>query len=723
MAAFTFFNNFTSGEVSPRIYPRTDLVQRKNGAKRLENALPTVSGGWIGRPGTRFVCACKYAARITRLIPFKYSIDQTYVIELGDRYMRFITNGGRLEDTSQNVTGTGLGASSRVRITKATHGYSSGNFVAVRSILGTYEANGDWEIVVIDADNFDLVGSVYTRAYTSGGTVARIIEIVSPYTAAQLEDVQYAPDADLMYFVHPDVRQQVLTRTSATTFTIGDLDLIGGPFNDLNPTDSHTMTASATTGAITVTSSTAYFVAAMVGHLMRIGSTVSGVQGYVEITGFTNSTRVNATVIKQLSTALATSIWNLGAFGPYTGYPRTVSWFDQRLMFGGTDFQPQTCWLSATTRVRDFSIGTAASDAVTFSLRTDEVNDIQWVASSSDLIIGASGGEHKASGGNNDVLSPTSTIARQQTAYGSKKIRPVKIGDLVIHVQRGGDRLRQVSFSFDKDQYISNDLTLLAQHLFEDAEITDLSFQLQPDPILWTVLASGELRSCTILPEQNVVAFARHTFAGAFVKRCVSLPRRASTKDETYIAISRKINSIPVQYIEVFDYDLQVDCGLSATFGSPVSGVSGLAHLEGETVRIACDGAVYEDQTVSANAIDFKDTENTATAVQVGLGFVPTCILLSPEWELQTGPTFGRKKCYNKVHIFTNDTQYLAVNGEVSEARSSEDFMDAAPTVAANGIHEFAPSGSAAELHLTITQPDPLYVSVVGVYGECTIGD
>ena len=721
---FTFFNNFTSGEVAPRIYPRIDLVQRKNGAKQLLNALPTVHGGFIGRPGTRFVCKTKFSDKVTRLLPFKYSIDQTYLIELGDQYMRFITQGGRLEEAATTITGAADNGSGLIRITtSAAHGYSNGNFIAVRSVLGTVEANNDWSISGVTGTTFDLVGSTFTNAWTSGGTANKIIEVSSPYTEAQLEDVYYTPDSDLLYMVHPDVTPKVLTRTSATTFTITDLELIGGPFNDLNLDETHTMTASATTGAITITSSTAYFASTMVGQLIRIGGAVSSVQGYAEITGFTSTTVVNATVIKTLSTISATATWALGAFGAYTGYPKTVSWFDQRLVFGGTDTQPQTVWCSATTRVLEFSVGTTASDAVTFTIRTEDVNDIQWIASSSDMIIGTSGGEHKVTGGNQEAISPTNVISRQQTAYGSNAIRPLKIGDLVLHVQRGGERVRQVTFSFDKDKYISNDLTLLAYHLFADNTVVDMSFQLQPDPIAWFVLNSGVMRSCTLLPDQNVAAFAQHTFTNGLVERVLSLPRAANTEDETYILVARTIDSAAVKYIELFDTSLYVDCGLSGTFSPAATTIRGLAHLEGQTVRVNGDGAVYNDAVVSDNAITFGTGEVAASVVQVGLGFVPTCELLSPEWETAEGPTFGRKKAYNKVLIFTNDTMTMAINGDSAEARDFSDNMDSAPVVNANGVFQFAALGNAEQLHITITQPDPIFVGVTGIYGECTLGD
>lgn len=722
---YTFYNNFTAGEVSKRIYPRIDLVQRKNGCVRLENALPTVQGGVIRRPGTRFVCKAKYADKITRLIPFRYSVDQTYTIEFGHLYMRFITNGGRLEHTPQTITGVDVGPGGTIRITVVGHGYSNGDPLAIRGVLGAVEANGDWVATNVTADTFDLVDSDFNLPWTSGGTVAEIVELAHPYEETDLDEVNYTHDSDLLYFVHPDVEPSVLTRTSATTFTFAGLDLIGGPFNDLNLDATHTMTPSATTGAITVTASAAYFTADMVGHLMRIGSGVGtpAVQGYVSITGYTDPTVVNATVIQTLSGTAATIQWALSAFGPATGYPKVVTWFDQRLIFLGTDTQPYSGWASSTARQLDFSVGTTASDAVSFSIRGDEVNDILWAMSSTELLIGTTGGEHKLTGGNNEPLSPTNGIARQQTAYGSSGVRPVKIGDMVLHVQRGGERIRAVAFSFDKDRYISDDLTLFASHLFKGHGIIDMAFQLQPEPILWIVTSDGLLRSSTMLPEHQVIGFAQHPFPNALVKRCLSQPQRAQTDDETYLLLARTINGQAVQYIEVMDDELYVDCGLSTTLGAAASSLSGLAHLEGELVRIHADGAVYVSKTVTANAVTFEETEPDATYIQVGFDSVPTVIPMSPEWELQTGPTYGRSKSFGNVQVFTLDSPYVTLNGTASEARSTTDLMDTAVVGEANGVHRFGTLGNAVQLHIEISQPDPVPFHVVGIYGEAQIGE
>jgi hypothetical protein len=89
-------SNFTAGEISPRLYGRTDIDRYGNAAKTLLNAYPVIHGGAKRRDGTRFLQATKISAKKSRLIPFVYSRDDAYMLEFGDSYLRVFKNTGRL---------------------------------------------------------------------------------------------------------------------------------------------------------------------------------------------------------------------------------------------------------------------------------------------------------------------------------------------------------------------------------------------------------------------------------------------------------------------------------------------------------------------------------------------------------------------------------------------------------------------------------------------------
>ena len=90
-------NSFSSGELSPRLMGRTDSPKYATGCEVMENFMALPHGGAKRRGGTRFINEVKDSTHTTRLISFEYSVDQTYVLEFGNNYIRFYTNGGQVQ--------------------------------------------------------------------------------------------------------------------------------------------------------------------------------------------------------------------------------------------------------------------------------------------------------------------------------------------------------------------------------------------------------------------------------------------------------------------------------------------------------------------------------------------------------------------------------------------------------------------------------------------------
>jgi len=94
--------NFTAGELTQRLFGRTDLGRYDNGATTVENFLVQPHGGLSRRPGTRYIAEVKTSSAKTRLIRFQFNVEQVYVIEMGNNYMRFYKDGGQIVDGSSN---------------------------------------------------------------------------------------------------------------------------------------------------------------------------------------------------------------------------------------------------------------------------------------------------------------------------------------------------------------------------------------------------------------------------------------------------------------------------------------------------------------------------------------------------------------------------------------------------------------------------------------------
>ena len=96
--------NFTRGEISPRLIGQVDLSAYKNSVETLENMTVFPQGGTTRRGGTRFVTEVKDSSAITRLIPFEFNVEQAYVLEFGEQYIRFYKDNGQIVEADKTIT-------------------------------------------------------------------------------------------------------------------------------------------------------------------------------------------------------------------------------------------------------------------------------------------------------------------------------------------------------------------------------------------------------------------------------------------------------------------------------------------------------------------------------------------------------------------------------------------------------------------------------------------
>lgn len=454
--------NFTAGEFSPAVYGRVDIQRYPNGAKKIENFMLQPQGGIVRRSGTMFSDEAKDSSKKTRVVNFEFSTEQAYVIEFGDLYVRFYKDEGQITSI-KNITGTASGSGGKVRITSVGHGFSTGNTVTIAGVGGTTEANGTWIITKIDADNFDLTGTTYVHAYTSGGTATAIVEISTPYTEDEIFDISFTQSADILYICHENHWPRKLSRTSHTEWTLTEVAKKDGPYLDMNEDEAVSITASALTGTgISLTSTGTPFTADHVGSIWRLeessasknneweadvsysagdrviykgiiyeadNSATSGDrppihekgtesdggvdwiylhQGYgvVEIKTFVDTDEVTADVVSTLpnSATSGTIRWREGAWSAERGYPRCVCFFEERLVFAGTPHQPQTTWMSRSGDYEVFSPTVQDgkvldTTAITYTIASNKVNAIQWMSSGSVLVFGTAGEEWQAFSG------------------------------------------------------------------------------------------------------------------------------------------------------------------------------------------------------------------------------------------------------------------------------------------------------------------------------------
>ena len=250
MTASVVQGSFAAGEVSPSFWGHIEHAKFHVACSTMRNMFASIRGGAYSRAGTLFCGQAKQPASAgstpPRIIPFQFRINQAYVLELGDSYVRFISNGGYVTEAPFAVTGATQ--ANPCALTVPGHNFANGDWIFVAGILGMTQLDG-LEFIVENVsgstltltDTFGIpVNSLAFGAYASGGTAARIYTLASPYAAGDLPYLKYAQSADLMSLV--------LSNPSAgTEYAPQDLDRLAAADWTLAPTDFGTSIAAPAT--------------------------------------------------------------------------------------------------------------------------------------------------------------------------------------------------------------------------------------------------------------------------------------------------------------------------------------------------------------------------------------------------------------------------------------------------------------------------------------------
>jgi hypothetical protein len=338
-------------------------------------------------------------------------------------------------------------------------------------------------------------------------------------------------------------------------------------------------------------------------------------------TGHTNFTLATVSFTETSTTHLLNGTGN---------YPKCVSFFEQRLVFAGTINNPQTLWFSKSGDYENFTTGTADADAMIYTIASNQVNAIESIKATRTLIVMTTGGEFTVtSGATQDPITPTNLNIRKQSNYGSAGVDAVSVGNSTLFLQRAKRKIRELAYNFDSDSYVAPDLTILAEHI-TDSGVVQMDYQQEPFSIVWCVRDDGKLVGLTYNRLQDVVAWHGHDFGGTDAKcKSVAVIDIDTAEDQVYVIVERTIDGATkkyVEYLSTYDFNSSltefhfVDSGLAYS-GSSTTTLSGLSHLEGQTVKVIVDGATHPDRTVSSGSISL---ERSATTAKVGLGFIST---------------------------------------------------------------------------------------------------
>ena len=343
----------------------------------------------------------------------------------------------------------------------------------------------------------------------------------------------------------------------------------------------------------------------------------------------------NNVVIKEFAGGAfggSTSLWAMGAWSNYYGYPSEVEYFGDRIYFACSWSQTQTIWGSRVSGYTDFGKSSPIQDddAVTFTLNARQTNRIHDLIPLDSLVCMTSGGEWKVSGDSDNVITPSTVGFQPQSYRGSSKKQAVVVGNSVLYIQARGNVIRDLSFKFESDGYDGNDLSIFAQHLIEGHTIVDMAYQQWPNSVVWIVRSDGILLGLTYVREQEVVGWHWHETQGTVENVCCIAENEG---DVIYLGVLRD----GVRYIERLESRFQttpydsffVDSGLTYDGRNTTT----------ETLTVTGSGWTENDAVTITGSVDCFAATNVGDHVVVGGTRFRIAVYVSPT--VVTGYSFG----------------------------------------------------------------------------------
>ena len=585
---------FAAGELSPSASARTDIARYYTGLKTCRNFMVMPYGGVRNRPGTKFVCEVENSNKLTRLIPFQFNDQQTYILQFGDLQTRFIKDGGQ---------------------------------------------------ILFSAPPYEGLP----------------VQVALPYTQYDLKQINYTQSADVMTLAHPGYKPRELGRFAHDNWVTAEISLApripppasatathvtgtgakqvwryqvtavmddGNSLDESLPVTSNTVEVFADTAAATITWP------AVVGatyYIVYKDNAGAGIYGFIG-----RATELSFTDRNIVATKTDTPPNGNDPFVGVGNYPGCVGYYQQRLVFAGSDLSPQTVWMSKTGLFKNFgfSVPNKDDDSITFTIASREVNRMRHLLGLRKLLGLTNGGEWTFTG--SDTGLTAKTIQASQEGYdGSALIPPVVVGNSAVYVQARGSRVSSFGYSLESDGFAADDLTIFSAHLFRGHELTSVAYQKIPDSIVWYVRDDGVLLGMTYLPEQQLVGWHRHDTDG-FVESIACIPE--GQEDALYMVVRRYINGVQKRYVErmatrqvrAIEDAFFVDCGLSydgrnADPSKTLRLTGGTNWLFPEVVTITAEGhapfvpgSVGTEYSITRNITDANgDTTTDIVRLQV----------------------------------------------------------------------------------------------------------
>ncbi len=710
--------NFTAGEFSPNLYGRTDIDRYNNAAKEILNAYPLNYGGVVNRNGSLYVAPAKYADRDTVLIAFAYNTEQTYILEFGDFYMRVYKNRVQVE-ISPGVPYEIVTPFSQAVLRKIDFQQSADTmFIECETVypqrLQRF-ADADWFMgnAPIKVEPFDELGLVPAQVLTLSSAAIGARTATVPVATFLASDVGRFLLSGRGTSVITAVNTSLSVNVNVTAAFSG-VSLASGTWKlDLSPQTTCTPSSAAVIGTqINLTLALAGWRSSDIGKYVKINNglcLINGITSDLIATAIVKESLTSAAGAPALAWSLNSSIWSVAL-----GYPRTGLLHQQRLFLGGSTRYPQSFAASQIGSLVNFQEGINDDDGFLFNIAASQDQIVHMIDNRQMLTIG-SGGIFSITGGVEKPLTPTNVQIRSQADDGGCDVRPIKIENEIYYVSRSKKRLLTAAYKIDIDGFDVIDISKIADHIAA-LGIKEVSYQKDPNRLLYAVLNNGAMATVTIDRAENVTGWAKQTTQGSY-DSVATIPVEGT--QESWVIVNRNIAGVAKKYIEVFTPDLYMDAAIMGINATATRFWAGLAHLENATVIVVGDDYVLGTFVVNAGQIELPIA---VKAVSIGLSYTSRLVSLPVEINLQEGSSQGKNVHLSEVVIKLRNTLGAMVNGVAIPYRKLGDPTDQ-PIPPYTGSKKIKLSGWAEDDPgiITIVQDQPLPLHVQSIMRKVTV--
>jgi hypothetical protein len=678
--------SFAGGELSKRLHGRIEAPLYGSGLDLCENFKPTPQGSLLGRGGSYFMDSAPAGATRARFIEFRSASQDDYLLVLTNLRLR------------------------------------------IYSILGQAGGGGELGVVAGPWDALDSDGAAYASASGGSGSVQSgeylDTEIQPPRYRTLVGSVSRTLTLEnpgtllLSFYVDASAFSVKLTGGAGVTYLSNGMSGLGQRSYEI-PLPSGVFTLKFTS---TSTSAKGQFsgLAYSVGGIVETDKDTPWNDDALWDVQFVPDTSIDRVLFahpKYPPQMLTLAGWAFAEiplvsapveWGQNGAYPGVLEIFSGRLWFA----MGRRVWASKSGDLFDFgkSDPTVTSDRIDVKVATK--GKITWLQSQKVLLIGTDLGEHSVLSASGVVSSLDIDVA-PESAFGSAPMQALHVGNQVLWVTRDRKHIRALSFSRDVDGWVSQALTFVAEHLTRDG-IKELHFAKSPDPVLFVLLQTGELRACTYDRSQEVIAWWRLSFGGTIETIAVS---EGAGGSDLWIAV-RRFGGLYIERNPQYE-DTAVYLDSAVTAVVPASGVlSGLDHLEGALVRVVVAGAVEGEDIVVAGGQVALDVATSPELVGlnsvVGLPFRSKAVTLPREG--------GRKRRNVRAVLRLNDSAIPLVDGvRAAPTRSPATPMGSVePGVSADIECTLLGWGDGS---ITIEQDLPLRTEILALFANTAVYD